>query len=100
MEMLTNDIPYSWQSLLVEHVSLDTAQSRHFDIGESFSDAIGTTSGVCTSGDFVKDDVGKEAKGYNVHPSEDRYLWFRFESPTSTSLTTQQTITVTITAEE
>ncbi|MCK4532145.1 DNRLRE domain-containing protein [bacterium] len=77
-----------------------TAQSSHFDIGGTFSDAIGTTQRVCSTGDFAKDDEGETAKGYNVPPSEERYLWFRFESPTSTGLTTQQTITVTITAEQ
>ncbi len=77
-----------------------TAQSSHFDIGGSFSDAIGTTPRVCSTGDFSKDDEGEGAKVYNVPQGQDRYLWFRFESPTSTALTTQQTITVTITAEE
>ena len=77
-----------------------TAQSSHFDIGGTFSDAIYTTSRVCSTGDFAKDNEGEGAKGYNVPQGEDRYLWFRFESPTSTGLTTQQTITVTITAEQ
>ncbi|MCK4532935.1 hypothetical protein KAU39_04055, partial [bacterium] len=77
-----------------------TAQTSHFDIGGTFSDAIGTTQRACTSGDFAKDDEGEGAKGYNVPSGQDRYLWFRFESPTSTTLTTQQTITVTITAEQ
>ena len=77
-----------------------TAQASHFVIAVSSSDAIGTTQRVCSTGDFSKDDEGETAKGYNVPSGQDRHLWFRFESPTSTSLTTQQTITVTVTAEQ
>ena len=77
-----------------------TAQSDHFVIAVSSSDAVGTSQAVCSNADFAKDDEGEAAKGYNVPSGQDRYLWFRFESPTSTALTTQQTITVTITAEQ
>jgi hypothetical protein len=77
-----------------------TAQSSHFVIGVSSSDAIGTAMRVSSNADFGKDNEGEAAKGYNVPVSEERYLWFRFEAPTSTVLTSQQTITVTITAEE
>ena len=36
--------------------------------------------------------------GLSVGASATRSLWFKFESPTSTTVTTQQTITVTLTA--
>ena len=97
---VTDTAPGTEEFRMCGNFQTATAQSSHFDIGGSFSDAIGTTQRVCSSGDFSKDDEGETAKGYNVPPSEDRHLWFRFESPTSTTLTTQQTITVTVTAEQ
>ncbi len=97
---VTDTAPGAEEFRMCGNFQTATAQTSHFDIGGSFSDAIGTTQRVCSTGDFVKDDEGEVAKGYNVPPSEDRYLWFRFESPSSTTLKTQQTITVTITAEE
>jgi len=36
--------------------------------------------------------------GLSVAASGARYLWFKFESPTSTAVSTEQTITVTVTA--
>jgi len=36
--------------------------------------------------------------GLSVAVSGARHLWFRFNAPTSTSVTTQQSITVTVTA--
>ncbi len=77
-----------------------TAQSSHFVIAVSSSDAIGTTQRVCTDADFARDNEGEAAKGYNIPQGQDRYLWFRFEAPTDTTLKTQQTITITVTAEE
>ncbi|MCK5702305.1 MAG: hypothetical protein KAI29_14170, partial [Cyclobacteriaceae bacterium] len=97
---VTDTAPGAEEFRMCGNFQTATAQSSHFDIGGSFSDAIGTTQRVCSTGDFSKDNEGEGAKGYNVPPTQDRYLWFRFEAPTSTSLTTQQTITVTITAEE
>ncbi|MCK4532936.1 hypothetical protein KAU39_04060 [bacterium] len=97
---VTDTVPGIEEFRMCGNFQTATAQSSHFVIGGSFSDAIYTTSRVCSTGDFSKDDEGEGAKGYNVPSGQDRYLWFRFESPTSTGLTTQQTITVTITAEE
>ena len=97
---VTDTAPGAEEFRMCGNFQTATAQTSHFDIGGSFSDAIGTTQRVCSSGDFAKDDEGETAKGYNVPSGQNRYLWFRFESPTSTALTTQQTITVTITAEE
>ena len=97
---VTDTAPGAEEFRMCGNFQTATAQSSHFDIGGSFSDAIGTIQRLCSTGDFGKDDEGEGVKGYNVPPTQDRYLWFRFEAPTSTSLTTQQTITVTITAEE
>ncbi|MCK5534982.1 fibronectin type III domain-containing protein, partial [bacterium] len=97
---VTDTVPGAEEFRMCGNFQTATAQSSHFDIGGSFSDAIGTIQRLCSTGDFGKDDEGEGVKGYNVPPTQDRYLWFRFEAPTSTSLTIQQTITVTITAEE
>ena len=39
-----------------------------------------------------------DQRGMNVPHSETRELWFQFRSPTQSSVTTQQTITLTVTA--
>ena len=48
-----------------------------------------TSSGTIFAGDQT---------GLSVAASAARSLWFKFEAPTSTTVTTQQTITVTLTA--
>jgi len=40
---------------------------------------------------------GATAKGYSCTATSSRKLWFKFEAPTSTDLTAQQWITVTVT---
>ena len=97
---VTDTAPGAEEFRMCGNFQTATAQASHFVIAVSSSDAIGTAQSVCSNADFAKDNEGEAAKGYNVPPSEERYLWFRFESPTSTNLTTQQTITVTITAEQ
>ena len=97
---VTDTAPGAEEFRLCGNFQTATAQTSHFDIGGSFSDAVGTPQRACSTGDFAKDDEGEAAKGYNVPSGQDRYLWFRFESPTSTTQKTQRTITVTITAEE
>ncbi len=56
--------------------------------------ALSTTSVVCTSSQFAGDQTG-----VSVPYNEVRKLWFQFQAPTATSVTTQQSITVTITAQ-
>jgi hypothetical protein len=55
--------------------------------------ALSTTSTACSASKFAGDQTG-----LSVAVSGARYLWFKFEAPTSTTVTTQQTIVVTITA--
>lgn len=52
-----------------------------------------TSDQTCSATIFAGDQTG-----LSVPATEARYLWFKFEAPTSTSVTTQQTIVVTITA--
>jgi hypothetical protein len=52
-----------------------------------------TSDQTCSATIFAGDQTG-----LSVAVSGARYLWFKFEAPTSTTVTTQQTIVVTITA--
>jgi hypothetical protein len=55
--------------------------------------ALSTTSTACSGTKFAGDQTG-----LSVAVSGVRYLWFKFEAPTSTTVTTEQTIVVTLTA--
>jgi hypothetical protein len=55
--------------------------------------ALSTTSTACSGSKFAGDQTG-----LSVLVTETRSLWFKFEAPTSTTVTTEQTIVVTITA--
>jgi hypothetical protein len=55
--------------------------------------ALSTTPAACSASKFAGDQTG-----LSVPVSGTRYLWFKFEAPSSTSVTTEQTIVVTITA--
>ena len=55
--------------------------------------ALSTTSTACSGSKFAGDQTG-----LSVAASGALYLWFKFEAPTSTTVTTEQTIVVTITA--
>ena len=55
--------------------------------------ALSTTPVTCSATKFAGDQTG-----LSVAASGTRSLWFRFNAPTSTSVTTQQNITVTLTA--
>jgi hypothetical protein len=52
-----------------------------------------TSDQTCSATIFAGDQTG-----LSVAASAARYLWLKFEAPTSTSVTTEQTIVVTITA--
>jgi hypothetical protein len=52
-----------------------------------------TSDQTCSATIFAGDQTG-----LSVPATEARYLWFKFEAPTSTSVTTEQTIVATITA--
>ena len=68
----------------------------NFLASDSFSVS---TARVATATDLALDADGAGEKGYNVATSAERKLWFKFEAPSSTVITTQQTITVRITAQ-
>ena len=57
------------------------------------NDALSTTSTAASATKFAGDQTG-----LSVAASAVRYLWFKFEAPSSSTVFTQQTITVTITA--
>ncbi len=97
---VTDTAPGVEQFRMCGNFQTATVQASHFVIAVSSSDAIGIAQRVCSNADFAKDNEGEAVKGYSVTATQERYLWFRFEAPTSTTLMTQQTITVTITAEQ
>jgi len=55
--------------------------------------ALSTTSTACSGTKFAGDQTG-----VSVSATGTRSLWFKFEAPSSTTVTTEQTIVVTITA--
>ncbi len=55
--------------------------------------ALSTTSTACSASKFAGDQMG-----VSVATSGERYLWFKFEAPSTTTVTTEQTIVVTVTA--
>jgi len=55
--------------------------------------ALSTTSTACSASKFAGDQTG-----VSVATTGERYLWFKFEAPNSTTVTTEQTIVVTVTA--
>ncbi|KPJ59749.1 MAG: hypothetical protein AMJ46_09630 [Latescibacteria bacterium DG_63] len=55
--------------------------------------ALSTTSTSCSATQFAGDQTGE-----TVSATATRDLWFKFEAPSATTVTTQQTIVVTVTA--
>ena len=53
---------------------------------------------IASDTDLAKDSDPAGEKGYNVTENTWRKLWFKFEAPSETDITTQQAITVRITA--
>ena len=62
---------------------------------DSFSVA---TERTATTDDLAESGDGEGVKGYNVAESAERGLWFKFEAPSSTIITTEQSIIAQITA--
>ncbi len=97
---LTDD-PGGWTAVQAAPAAEEYCLSAQFnssrpDTGAfNYTDhALSTTSTACSATKFA----GVDQTGLSVPVSEARYLWFKFEAPTSTTVTTQQTIVVTITA--
>ena len=55
--------------------------------------ALSTTSTACSASKFAGDQTG-----LSVPATETRSLWFKFEAPSNTTVTSEQTIVVTVTA--
>jgi hypothetical protein len=95
---LTN--PGGWTAVQAAPGAEEYCLSAQFNgtqpTGGSFSyanHALSTTTTASSATKFAGDQTG-----LSVPASEARYLWFKFEAPSSTTVTTEQTITVTITA--
>ena len=92
--MVTN--PAGW--------SADTAGTNQYVLNAAFNSdssvtwnptnhALSTTSVECTATKFAGDQTGA-----SVPSGATRKLWFQFKAPTSTDVTTQQTMVLTVTA--
>ena len=96
--MLTN--PGGWTAVQAAPAGEQYCLSAQFNSSQptavSFTyanHALSTTSTACSASKFAGDQTG-----LSVATSGARYLWFKFEAPSGTTVTTQQTIVVTITA--
>ena len=58
-----------------------------------------STSRVATASDLALDADADGEKGFSVSESSARKLWFKLEAPSSTVITTQQSITARVTAQ-
>lgn len=95
---LTN--PAGWTAVQAAPASEQYCLSAQFNSSQptpaSFTyanHALSTTPTACSGTKFAGDQTG-----LSVPVSGVRYLWFKFEAPTSTTVTIEQTIVVTITA--
>jgi len=74
----------------------DTAPvSGDYGLEDSF--AVGVTR-TATTDDLAKNGNPDAEKGFNVAQDDWRKLWFKFEAPSSTDITTIQSITARVTA--
>jgi len=114
-QLCLTDVPTGWTAKEVtgtpgweevKLLGLFTTQSpietTHFDDNPpnaSDGDIVRTTNNdIATSTNFAISGEGAEVKGYNVTIGGIRYLWFRFDAPSGTSITSEQFLTVTVTA--
>ena len=73
--------------------------SAQFNSSEPTSGSFGADHDLTTSDQTCSATIfAGDQTGLSVPVSGARYLWFKFEAPTSTTVTTEQTIVVTITA--
>jgi len=92
--------PAGWTAVQAAPGAEEYALSAQFNstapAGGTFSyadHALTTAPAVCTASRFAGDQTG-----VSVAASATRNLWLKFEAPSTTSVTTQQTIIVTVTA--
>lgn len=95
---LTN--PGGWTAVQAAPAAEQYCLSAQFNSSEptaaSFTytnEALSTTTTACSATKFAGDQTG-----LSVEVDGARYLWFKFEAPSSTTVATEQTIVVTITA--
>lgn len=79
-------------------ILFSTATPVSADFGTN--DAADTVNTAPTATVFARDGDGESVKGFNVAPGGTRFLWMRFEAPTSVSVNPQQNIFVTVVAEQ
>lgn len=80
----------------VEEYALHAEFNSAAPASGSFSYANHALSTISTAASAAK--FAGDQTGLSVPVSGTRSLWFRFDAPTSTSVTTQQTVSVTLTA--
>jgi hypothetical protein len=74
----------------------DQATASDFEkAGPAYNDVVNTGAKTCDGTYFA---TGSGQDGYDVPPSGTQYLYFDFDAPPTTGVTSQQTITITITA--
>ena len=66
-----------------------------YEASDSFCDGCDRTA---SGTDLARDGDGDNVKGFDVSATQTRGLWFKFEAPSTTVITTQQSITTRITA--
>ena len=57
-----------------------------------------STESTASATDLARDADAPGVKGYNISENDWRQLWFKFEAPSDTIITTQQSITARVTA--
>jgi len=92
--------PAGWTAVQAAPVAEQYCLSAMFNTTEPASGgftyanhALSTTPTACSVTKFAGDQTG-----LSVPTTQTRKLWFKFEAPSSTTVTTEQTIVVTITA--
>lgn len=92
---------------------LGTPAADHYKLGAIFRDTTAPVAGDFTDSQdyistsyvsptatiFAKNGDADSMKGFNVAASTTRELWFAFVAPSSTSISTQQSITTTLNAQ-
>ena len=97
---LTDPVPPTWTAVQALPGDEEYCLSAMFNTTQPASGgftyanhALSTTPTACSATKFAGDQTG-----LSVLKTQTRSLWFKFEAPSSTTVTTEQTIVVTITA--
>lgn len=94
---LTN--PAGWTAVSTAPGAEEYRLSVMFNSGQPLAGSFGVDHDLTTSDQTSSGTVfAGDQTGLSVPASAARYLWFKFEAPSSTAVTAEQTITVTVTA--